>query len=288
MPTAESTVPSPAPHPEELRRLAARLAAAAGEVLLEHRRGVVTVARTKSTHTDVVTAADLAAERRLRELLALERPDDGVLGEEEAPLAGTSGLTWVLDPLDGTVNYLYGTGSYAVSVAVVAGPPRPDTWRAVAGAVLDVERGQTFSACAGGGARLDGPLPGGGTADELVLSASGCTRLADCLLGTGFGYDAQVRREQGRALAELLPQVRDVRRIGSAALDLCMVAAGRLDAYLERGLHPWDHAAGVLVAHEAGAVVRGPHGGPPDHRLTLAAAPGVVEDLVRAVEAAGR
>ena len=273
--------------PEELRRLAVRLAAAAGEVLLEHRRGVVTVARTKSTHTDVVTAADLASERRLRELLAQERPDDGVLGEEEAPLAGTSGLTWVLDPLDGTVNYLYGTGTYAVSVAVVSGPPRPDAWRAVAGAVLDVERGQTFSATAGGGARLDGPLPGGGSADGLVLAASGCTRLSDCLLGTGFGYDPQVRREQGRVVAELLAQVRDVRRIGSAALDLCMVAAGRLDAYLERGLQPWDHAAGALVAHEAGAVVRGHHDDPPDHRLTLAAAPGVAAELVRAVGVAG-
>ena len=251
-------------------------------------RGVVTVARTKSTPTDVVTAADLAAERRLREVLAAERPDDGVLGEEEGHAGGRSGLTWVLDPLDGTVNYLYGTGAYAVSVAVVEGPPRPGAWRALAGAVLDVERGQTFSAAAGGGARLDGPLPGGGRADGLPLSASGCTALSGCLLGTGFGYDPEVRRAQGRVIAALLPQVRDVRRVGSAALDLCMVAAGRLDAYLERGLHPWDHAAGVLVAREAGAVVTGPDGGPPDGDLVLAAAPGVAAELARAVEAVGR
>lgn len=277
--------PREEPGAEELRRLAVRLAAAAGEVLLEHRREVVTVARTKSTHTDVVTAADLAAERRLRELLARERPDDGVLGEEEGHVGGSSGLTWVLDPLDGTVNYLYGTGTYAVSVAVVAGPPTPEAWRAVAGAVLDVERGQTFSAAAGGGARLDGPSPGGGTADGVALRASSCARLADCLLGTGFGYAPDARREHGRAVALLLPQVRDVRRVGSAALDLCMVAAGRLDAHLERGLHPWDHAAGVLVAREAGAVVLGPGGGPPGPDLVLAAAPGVVEELARALEA---
>ncbi|MFC3687728.1 inositol monophosphatase family protein [Aquipuribacter hungaricus] len=277
----------PGTDPEQLRLLAVRLAAEAGRLLLEHRRGVVSVARTKSTATDVVTAADLAAERRVRELLAAERPDDGVLGEEEAALTGTSGLTWVVDPLDGTVNYLYGTGSYAVSVAVVAGPPRPDAWRAVAGAVLDVERGQTFSATAGGGARLDGPLPGGEHADGLPLEASGCTSLAACLLGTGFGYDAGVRAEQGRAVAELLPRVRDVRRVGAAALDLCMVAAGRLDAYVERGLHPWDHAAGVLVAREAGAVVTGPDGGPVDARLCVAAAPGVAAELDRAVRESG-
>lgn len=272
---------------EELRALAVRLAAAAGEVLLEHRRGAVTVAHTKSTHTDVVTAADIASERRLRELLAAERPEDGVIGEEEGHTRGSSGLTWLLDPLDGTVNYLYGTGTYAVSVAVVEGVPRPDAWRAVAGAVLDVERGQTFSAAAGLGARLDGPPPGGGPAETVALQASGCARLGDCLLGTGFGYDPEVRRQQGRAMASLLPQVRDLRRIGSAALDLCMVAAGRTDGYLERGLHPWDHAAGVLVAREAGAVVRGRGDAAPDLDLVLAAAPGVVDELVRAVEASG-
>ncbi len=193
----------------------------------------------------------------------------------------------MLDPLDGTVNYLYGTGTYAVSVAVVAGEPDPATWRALAGAVLDVERDQVFSAAAGQGAVLDGPLPGGGTATAAPLRASSCDELAGCLLGTGFSYDPGARAEHGRLVATLLPQVRDVRRVGSAALDLCMVAAGRLDAYLERGLHPWDQAAGVLVATEAGAVVRGRDGAPPDGRLVLAAAPGVVDALERAWSAAG-
>lgn len=269
--------PSPRPEPQALRGLAQELAAAAAAVLREHRRSPVTVSRTKSSGTDVVTAADLAAERELRTLLARARPDDGVLGEEEGLVPGTSGLTWVVDPLDGTVNYLYGTGTYAVSVAVVEGPPAPSGWTVLAGAVVDVERGSTFSAALGHGADRDG----------TVLATSGCTRLEQCLLGTGFAYDAAVRGEQARAVALLLPQVRDVRRIGAAALDLCLVAAGALDGYLERGLKPWDHAAGGLVATEAGAVVLGRDGDPPDERLLLAAAPGVIEPLAAAVRASG-
>ncbi len=275
------------PDGEALRELAVRLARSAAEVLLEHRQAPVTVTHTKTSPTDVVTAADVAAEHRLRELLRRARPDDGVLGEEEGLRPGRSGLTWVVDPLDGTANYLYGIGVYAVSVAVVQGSADPSSWHTVAGAVHDVERGQTYSAAAGGGARLDGPLPWGGAADGSPLAASACTRLGECLLGTGYSYEPAVREVQGRALATLLPQVRDVRRIGSAALDLCMVAAGRFDGYVERGLHPWDHAAGVLVAREAGAAVRGVAGRAPDHDLVLAAAPGVVDELSRAVELSG-
>lgn len=269
--------PSPGPEPEQLRGLARELAAAAGDVLREHRRGAVTVSHTKSTRTDVVTAADLASERELRRLLALARPDDGVLGEEEGLVEGSSGLTWVVDPLDGTVNFLYDTGTYAVSVAVVSGPPVPGRWTVLAGAVADVERGSVYSAATGRGADRDG----------TVLRASDCDRLASCLLGTGFGYDPVVRGEQARAVAQLLPQVRDVRRIGAAALDLCMVAAGSLDGYVERGLQPWDHAAGALVAAEAGAVVTGLDGAPPDSRFTLAAAPGVAAELAEAVRRSG-
>lgn len=267
------------PHPpaEQLRALARDLARAAGAVLAEHRRGVVTVARTKSSGTDVVTAADLASERELRRLLALARPDDGVLGEEEGSVVGSSGLTWVVDPLDGTVNYLYDTGTWSVSVAVVTGPPDPEHWQVLAGAVHDVERDQMYSASLGGGADLDGTR----------LQASGCDRLDACLLSTGFAYDAQVRAEQARAVALLLPQVRDIRRIGSAAVDLCMVGAGRLDAHVERGLNPWDHAAGGLVATESGAVVTGRDGRRPGAGLLVAAAPAVADALRVAVADSG-
>ncbi|MGJ7441568.1 inositol monophosphatase family protein [Aquipuribacter sp. MA13-6] len=265
------------PSSEDLRALARDLARAAGAVLREHRRGVVTVARTKSSGTDVVTAADLASERELRRLLALARPDDGVLGEEEGGEAGRSGLTWVVDPLDGTVNFLYDTGTWSVSVAVVSGPPDPEHWQVLAGAVYDVERDQMYSASAGGGADLDG----------TALQASACASLDACLLSTGFAYDAAVRAEQARAVARLLPQVRDVRRIGSAAVDLCMVGAGRLDAHVERGLNPWDHAAGALVAAEAGAVVTARDDRRPGADLLVAAAPGVAAALRAAVTASG-
>jgi myo-inositol-1(or 4)-monophosphatase len=274
-PTVAPTRPEPAP--AELRELARSLAEAAGSVLREHRRGDVTVARTKTSRTDVVTAADLAAEQELRRLLARSRPDDGVLGEEEGLVPGSSGLTWVVDPLDGTVNFLYDTGTYAVSVAVVAGPPDPQRWQVLAGAVHDVERGQMYAAAAGEGADLDG----------APVRASDCTRLDHCLLGTGFSYEREVRAQQAEAMAHLLPRVRDLRRIGSAALDLCMVGSGKVDGYVERGLNPWDHAAGGLVATEAGAVVHGPAGGRPDRRLVVAAAPGVAEQLSAAVLASG-
>lgn len=265
------------PSGAELAQLAQELAEAGGVILRRHRRGTVTVAHTKTSSTDVVTAADLASERELRRLLAVARPQDGVLGEEEGLVAGSSGLTWVLDPLDGTVNFLYDTGTYAVSVAVVRGDPDPATWQVLAGAVHDVEHHNMYAAVSGAGSTLDGS----------ALRASDCTRLYRCLLGTGFGYDRAVRAQQAQAMAVLLPQVRDLRRIGSAALDLCMVGAGKLDAYVERGLQPWDQAAGALVATEAGAVVQGPDGGPPDRDLVLAAAPGVLEQLRAAVSASG-
>ncbi|WP_336924109.1 inositol monophosphatase family protein [Aquipuribacter sp. SD81] len=261
------------PAPEELRALARELARRTGHLLTEHRRAVaddVTVARTKSSGTDVVTAADEAAERLLRDLLAEHRPDDGVLGEEEGVTAGTSGLTWVLDPLDGTVNYLYGLPAYAVSVAVARGDD-PASWTVLAGAVHDAAHGGTFSAALGGGADLDGQ----------PLRVSGCTRLEQCLLSTGFSYRSEVRAEQGALLAHLLPRVRDVRRGGSAALDLCAVAAGRLDAHMERGLNPWDHAAAGLVVTEAGGLVHGPDGGPASDALVVAGSPGVVPALER-------
>lgn len=268
-----------------LRELAAGLAKEAGERLLAQRPDRVDVAATKSSSTDVVTAADRASETWLREQLARCRPDDLVLGEEfggagtetrtevtdGAPDAREAGcLTWVLDPIDGTVNYLYGLPSWAVSVACVLGDPtRPGAWAPAVGAVYAPVTGELFHAGHGAGAVLETP-PADGRAGERALRVAATTDPALALLGTGFGYDAGVRAEQGRVVAELLPQVRDIRRLGSAALDLCAVAAGRLDAYYERGTHVWDHAAGLLVVEEAGGVVHGPVGGFPGRSLLVA------------------
>jgi myo-inositol-1(or 4)-monophosphatase len=254
--------------------LAERLAREAGALVREGRPAQVDVAATKSSPVDVVTERDLASEALLRSLLATHRPDDGILGEEDEPVAGSSGLTWVLDPIDGTVNYLYGIPAYAVSVAVVAGPPVPERWTAVAGAVHSVPDGRTYTAGRGQGARLDGRL----------LRCNPARPLAGSLVATGFAYTVARRTEQGRLLAELLPHVRDVRRIGSAALDLCAVASGGLDLYYERGLKPWDVAAGALVAAEAGAVVTGLHGAPAGEAMTVAGPAGSVEHLVAFLE----
>jgi len=255
---------------EELTRLAERVARAAGGLVRERSPEQVRVAATKSSATDVVTEMDTAAEALVRELLARERPQDGLLGEEDGATSGTSGLTWVIDPIDGTTNYLYGVPAYAVSVAVVTGDPTVDgAWRPLAGCVHDIPRGETWTATLGGGAYLDGRR----------LVAPEPPAMAGALVGTGFGYLPERRRSQGRVLAELLPRVRDVRRFGSSALDLCAVAAGRLDAYYEQGLNPWDIAAGVLLVTESGGVVRGPAGEPAGNRLLLAGPAPLLDEL---------
>ncbi|WP_432537978.1 inositol monophosphatase family protein [Kineococcus arenarius] len=275
---------APLPGAEEvaaLRRVAVEAAAAAGELVRTGRPDRVEVAATKSTPTDVVTAMDTASERLLREVLRRARPQDGFLGEEGGHHPGTSGLTWVVDPVDGTVNYLYGLRAYAVSVACVVDPgrgvqrPDPSTWTVLAGCVHDPTAGEVWSAALGQGASLrDGER-------ERVLRVPGEVALDRALVGTGFGYDPVRRAEQAAVLARLLPRVRDVRRIGSAALDLCWVGAGRLDAYYERGLKPWDMAAGGLVASEAGAAVTGFDGGPAGADGVLAA-PGALHTALRA------
>lgn len=206
--------------------------------------------RAKSTPTDPVTVVDTETERLLRDRLAELRPGEAILGEEEggpgpgSDPAGAGRLTWVLDPIDGTVNFMYGIEAYAVSVGV----QRDGV--SLAGAVADVAAGAVYSAVAGGGARVvrDGAV--------TALQCSAAAELSMALVGTGFAYDRDRRMRQGRVVAELLPEVRDLRRIGSCALDLCMVAAGRLDAYFEEGVHVWDWAAAALIAAEAGAHVR--------------------------------
>ncbi|MGX7725436.1 inositol monophosphatase family protein [Rhodococcus pyridinivorans] len=226
---------------------------------------------TKSTVTDPVTAADTESEELIRRRLTELRPGDAFLGEETGADGGTataaSGVVWVVDPIDGTVNFVYGLPASAVSVAA-----RVDG-RSVAGAVVDIASGETFSAAEGLGAHLDLD----GTRVPLRCNPVTDPRLA--LVATGFSYSPARRARQGELVAALLPRVRDIRRVGAAALDLCMVAAGRVDAHYEHGLGPWDWAAGALVAAEAGAVVRVPRGTGDDGELTVAAAPGIAADF---------
>ncbi|GGM54966.1 inositol monophosphatase [Longimycelium tulufanense] len=251
----------------ELRRVAVTVATEAAELVRRVREEAVTEVDTKSSETDVVTAGDRAAERLIRARLAELRPDDAVLGEEEGGATATAaGLCWVVDPIDGTVNYLYGYPWYAVSVALwLDGEP-------FAGAVVEPVSGRVWSAARGHGAELDGH----------PLRVSAARRLDLALVGTGFSYSAQRRNRQARVVDGLLGRVRDLRRAGSAALDLCGVAAGWLDAYYEHGLSPWDWAAGALVAREAGAVVRLPTADPADGlgEATVAAAPGIADELL--------
>jgi len=249
--------------PAELLALAVEIAEEAGRLILGERPRRVEVAATKSSPTDIVTIMDTAAERLIRSRIRAARGEDGILGEEGGESPGESDTVWVIDPIDGTVNYLYGIPAFAVSIGVqVGGVP-------VAGVVHDPSRGESFTAVRGGGAHLAGhPIEVGQETDPN-----------QALVGTGFAYDAETRRQQAAAVAELLPQVRDIRRIGSAALDLCSVACGRLDAFLERGLNPWDLCAGGLVAAEAGAQVAGLRGKPAGERLVVAANPGLFSAL---------
>ena len=213
----------------------------------------------------MVSDADRDAEALIRDLLAAERPEDGMLGEEGADEESRSGRRWVVDPLDGTTNYLYRFPSWCVSVALEDGEG------AAVGVVHDPLRGESFTAVRGEGACLDG----------TSITVSGADSLGSALVATGFGYDSERRAMQAGVLTRVLPAVRDVRRAGAAALDLCMVACGRLDGYYERGLHAWDWAAGSLIAAEAGATVR-PLAGEPFG--LIAASPAIAGELARLVE----
>ncbi|GAA3591389.1 inositol monophosphatase family protein [Klugiella xanthotipulae] len=258
--------------PDELLRVAHTAARAGAELAHRMRREGVHIAAAKSSIVDVVTDADRAAETLIIGIIVAERPRDSILGEEGGEsVTGDSGITWLVDPIDGTVNYLYNIPAYAVSVAAAVRDPRgPDGWYPLAGCVINPSTGEVFTATRGGGAfRNDHPL--------RVNPAESLDR---ALVGTGFGYTAEKRRAQGEVVARLLPAVRDIRRLGSAALDLCGVAAGTLDAYYESGLNPWDYGAGVLIAAEAGAVVLGRTGdGQPGTDFLLAAGSAIAEPL---------
>jgi myo-inositol-1(or 4)-monophosphatase len=269
--------------PVLLRSVAERLATEAAEFVRRRRVEVFgdpqpdakPVVRAKSTPTDPVTVVDTETERLLRDRLAELRPGEHILGEEEGgSTAGREGLTWVLDPIDGTVNFVYGIEMYAVSVGVQR------DGASLAGAVANVPAGALYSAALGHGARVQRD----GVTAPLASSSAG--ELSMSLVGTGFSYAPEQRMQQAENLTRLLPVVRDVRRMGSCALDLCMVAAGQLDAYYEDGVHVWDWAAGALIAAEAGAILRLP---PADGGagLIVAAAPGIADALAGALRRSG-
>jgi myo-inositol-1(or 4)-monophosphatase len=240
--------------PQGLRDLAERIAVEAATLVRERRVAGVTVADTKSSVVDVVTEADRAAEELVRQRLAELRRDDAVLGEEGEDRAGTTGVRWVVDPIDGTVNYLYGLPEYAVSLAAEV------DGEVVAGVVVNAATGAVYAAARGHGATRDG----------VPLRVRTTVPLAQRLVLTGFGYRPEVRAHQGAGVARLLPRVRDIRRMGSCALDLCHVAEGTADAYVEEGPQPWDWAAGSLVAREAGARFALLPGMPSEHLAPIA------------------
>ena len=260
----------------ELKDLAVSIAIEAGELALRRRREGVSVAATKSSAVDVVTAADREVEAFIRGRLAAARPGDGFLGEESDSALGSTGLTWIVDPIDGTVNYLYDIPSWAVSVAVAEGGTDPATWRVLAGCVVNPSMGEVFAASAGAGATLGGQ----------PVSVSAPSSLSQSLVATGFGYDAERRREQATTVSRLIGEVRDIRRMGAASLDLCALAAGRIDAYYERGLSAWDFAAGALIAAEAGAVVEVADVRE-GRRLVAAAPPGIAEEFLSLIRETG-
>ncbi|WP_459547105.1 inositol monophosphatase family protein [Nocardia sp. X0981] len=281
--------PEPAPADAVLlRRIATHLAGIAAAHVRARRPEVFgpagsldTAVRTKSTPTDPVTVVDTETEQLIRGELARLRPDDHILGEEgggDLTEAGADEVVWVVDPIDGTVNFLYGIPAYAVSVAAVR------DGRPVAAAVADIAAATLYTAAVGLGAHRTDP---DGTDIALRCNPVRSVRLA--LVATGFGYAVPRRTRQAACVAELLPHVRDIRRIGAAALDLCMVAEGRVDAHYEHGLNPWDWAAGALIAAEAGAVLRLPPLATTgaDGALVVAAAPGIGAELFALLDRLG-
>jgi len=260
--------------PEALLRIAMDAAGEAGRLLASWRGNErPEVIDTKSSPTDVVTEMDRRSEALITEWIRAVRPGDTVLGEEGGQTLGgydvdaagdQAQVRWVVDPLDGTVNYLYGLPDWAVSIAA-------EVDGTILAGVVEVPRfGETFTAAAGRGAWLHRD---GDPKAAIPLHCNSGVALGQALVGTGFGYDSARRRVQGEVVAALLPHVRDIRRGGSAAVDLCSVAAGRMDAFFERGLNYWDYAAGGLIAREAGALVGGLSGRPESTSMTIAAGP---------------
>lgn len=246
-----------------LTSIAKKIALEAGIEIYRLRQSGVTVAETKSSQTDIVTEADAAAEKLITQMLKVARPNDGIFGEEGSRITGTSGITWVIDPIDGTVNYLYDLPAYCVSIAACVDDAEAfsDGRRAIAAAVYNPSTQEMFWAAENAGAftaiidlEIDDAL---GSATNRKISVSAQQDLGDSLVATGFGYTPERRMEQIELLTKTIAHIRDIRRFGSAAYDLCLLAAGRIDAYFEKGIQPWDWAAGALIAKEAGATILG-------------------------------
>lgn len=257
---------------DDLLALATRLAEEAGELLVNGLGRARSEIATKTTDTDMVTEMDRASEALIVEGIVAARPDDGILGEEGSDRAGSTGVCWIVDPIDGTTNYLYGIAGFAVSIAVEVDGV------VTVGVVNDPVHRDVFHAIRGRGARRNG--------NPIGVSAK--RELPTALVATGFAYSPHTRLLQARVLEAVLPRVRDIRRAGAASVDLCSVACGRVDAYYESGLAPWDLAAGTLIASEAGAALGDLAGGPPSATFTLAANPvlfGPMRDLLRSAGA---
>lgn len=253
---------------DELETVALSVARSASDLIRSRRNDRATIA-TKSSAVDLVTATDRAVEEHLRAEFARLRPHDAVLGEEEGDHPGTSGVRWVVDPIDGTVNFVLGIPQFGVSIAAELRGHTGSPGTTVVGCVINPMTGQLYRAVVGRGAFLG----------EERLAGPRNVPLARAVVGTGFGYDAEVRRAQGAVVAKLLPQIADIRRLGSAALDLCAVAAGQLDAYYERGVREWDVAAGLLIATEAGALTSGLRGRQARSPFVLAAGAQLMGEL---------
>ena len=266
--TNVTTVPS---EPAALLALAVDLARRAGDLAAQGRRRGLSTPDTKSSPTDMVTEFDRASESLIVSGLRAARPDDGIVGEEGANVAGTSGIEWFIDPIDGTTNYLYGQPSWAVSIAAA------DASGTIIGVVHAPVLAETFTAMRGRGAQLNG----------AAVAVSTTTELAIALVATGFSYRATMRAAQGALAHHVLPRVRDIRRLGSAALDLCFVACGRSDAYYEEGLNAWDSAAGALIANEAGATVVDFGGGPARSDRVVACTPAIAAALLATLRDGG-
>ncbi len=256
------------PDGEHLLDLAVAVAREAGQ-MLAGRPGRPAVVGTKTSPTDIVTEMDQAAEALIRTRILAERPDDAILGEEGGQTGGNAPVRWIVDPLDGTVNYLYGLPDWAVSIAAEVGG------QVLAGVVCVPRRDATFGAMLGGGA-WRASLAG---ADAQPLACNADVPLSRALIATGFGYERARREVQGRVLSAVLPRVRDIRRHGACAVDLCSLAAGNVDGYYERGVQYWDIAAGSLIAREAGAVIGGLAGQPAGSSMTIGGGPELFAEL---------
>ena len=254
---------------DELLTLGLDLGTRAAALLLEGLHVTREHIATKSTVTDMVTEMDQASERLIVDGIVAARPNDGIVGEEGTDRPGTSGVDWIIDPLDGTTNYVYAHPGFAVSIAAARTDADSGERQVVVGVVVDPVHAETYVAVRGRGATRNG----------VPIRCSTETDLGRALVGTGFSYDPARRRHQAEVVAHLMPHIRDIRRMGAAAVDLCGVACGRLDASYEQGLEPWDFAAGVLIASEAGAVVGNLDSAQPGRDFALAATPALFDPL---------